>query len=88
MIRYLWRWQVNINFGRIIYGFMRFWENQFWVCFSFEINMYKSDCWDVEVETPTLWPHDAKSWLIWKDPDAGKDWGQGEKGMTEDEMVR
>ena len=42
---------------------------------------------DVETETPILWPHDAKSWLIWKDPDAGKDWGQEEKGMTEDEMV-
>ena len=41
---------------------------------------------DVEVETPILWPPDAKSWLIWKDPDAGKDWGQ-EKGMTEDEMA-
>jgi len=35
---------------------------------------------------PILWPPDAKNWLIWKDPDAGKDWGQ-EKGMTEDEMV-
>ena len=42
---------------------------------------------DVETETPILWPPDAKSWLIWKDPDAGKDWGQEEKGMTEDEMV-
>ena len=41
---------------------------------------------DVEAETPILWPPDAKSWLIGKDPDAGKDWGQ-EKGMTEDEMV-
>ena len=41
---------------------------------------------DVEAETPILWPPDAKSWLLWKDPDAGKDWGQ-EKGMTEDEMV-
>ena len=38
-------------------------------------------------ETPILWPPHAKSWLIWKDPDAGKDWGQEEKGMTEDEMV-
>ena len=36
---------------------------------------------------PILWPPDAKSWLIWKDPDAGKDWGQEEKGTTEDEMV-
>ena len=35
---------------------------------------------DVEVETPILWLPDAKSWLIWKDPDAGKDWQQGEKG--------
>ena len=35
---------------------------------------------DVEAETPTLWPPDEKSWLIWKDPDAGKDWGQEEKG--------
>ena len=42
---------------------------------------------DVEVETPILWPPDAKSWLIRKDPDAGKDWGQEEKGMTEDKMV-
>ena len=42
---------------------------------------------DVEGETPILWPPDAKSWLIWKDPDAGKDWGQEEKGMTEDEIV-
>ena len=42
---------------------------------------------DVESETPILWPPDEKSWLIRKDPDAGKDWGQEEKGMTEDEMV-
>ena len=42
---------------------------------------------DAEAETLILWPPDAKSWLIWKDPDAGKDWGQEEKGMTEDEMV-
>ena len=42
---------------------------------------------DVEAETPILWPPDAKNGLIWKDPDAGKDWRQEEKGMTEDEMV-
>ena len=42
---------------------------------------------DVEAETPILWPPDVKSWLIWKDPDAWKDWGQEEKGTTEDEMV-
>ena len=42
---------------------------------------------DVKAETPILWPLDAKIWLIGKDPDAGKDWGQEEKGTTEDEMV-
>ena len=42
---------------------------------------------DVEAETPILWPSVAKSWLIWRDLDAGKDWGQEEKGMTGDEMV-
>ena len=41
---------------------------------------------DAEAQTPILWPPDAKNWLIWKDPDAGKDWKQ-EKGTTEDEMV-
>ena len=42
---------------------------------------------DAEAETPILWSPDAKSWLIWKDPDAGKDWRWEEKRMTEDEMV-
>ena len=42
---------------------------------------------DVETETPILWLPDGKSWLIWKDPDAGKEWRQEMKGMTEDEMV-
>ena len=43
---------------------------------------------DVEAETPILWPPDAKNWLIGKDPNAGKDWRQKEKGAAEDEMVR
>ena len=42
---------------------------------------------NVEAETRILWPPDIKNWLIWKDPDAGKDWRREEKGMTEDEMV-
>ena len=42
---------------------------------------------DAEAETPILWPLDSKNWLIGKDLDAGKDWRQEEKGMTEDEMV-
>ena len=41
---------------------------------------------DAEAETPILWPPDVKRWLIWKDPDVGKDWGPEEKGTTEDEM--
>ena len=50
-------------------------------------------CWvfigrsDVEAETPGLWPPYVKSWLIWKDPEAGSDWGQEEQGTTEDEMA-
>ena len=42
---------------------------------------------DAEAETPILWPPDAKRWLIWKDPDAGKDQSQEEKSMTEEEMA-
>ena len=42
---------------------------------------------DIEAETPILWPPVAKNWLTGKDPDAGKDWRQEEKGMTEDEMI-
>ena len=42
---------------------------------------------DAEAETPILWQPEAKNWLIWKDPDAGKDWGKERKGMTEVEMV-
>ena len=53
-------------------------ENQSWICIGRT---------DAEAETPILWPLDVKKWLVWKDPDAGKDWGQEEKGMTEDEMV-
>ena len=42
---------------------------------------------DAEAETPILWPPHVKSWLVGKDPDAGRNWGQEEKGMTEDEMA-
>ena len=42
---------------------------------------------DFEAKTPILWPPDAKSWLIRKDPAAGKDWGQEEKGTIEDKMI-
>ena len=42
---------------------------------------------EAEAETPVLWPPHGKSWLIGKDPDAGRDWGQEEKGTTEDEIA-
>ena len=42
---------------------------------------------DGEAEVPMLWPPDANNWLMGKDSDGGKDWGQEEKGMTEDEMI-
>ena len=53
-------------------------ENQFWIFIGRT---------DAEAEPPVLWPPDAKNWLIWKDPDDGKDWRQVEKGMMEDETV-
>ena len=53
-------------------------ENQFWTFIGRT---------DVEAETPILWPPHAKSWLIGEDPDSGRNWGQEEKGMTEDEMA-
>ena len=57
------------------------------------VNPKGSQCWifigwtDAEAETLILWPPDANSWLIWKDPDAGRDWGREEKGTSEAEMV-
>ena len=42
----------------------------------------------IDAKAPILWPPDAKSWIIGKDPDAGKDWRQKEKGAAEDEMIR
>ena len=51
-------------------------ENQFWIFIG-----------RIDAEAPILWLPDAKNWLIWKDPDAWKNWRRGEKGMTEDEMV-
>ena len=53
-------------------------RNQSWIFFGRT---------DAEAETPIIWPPDVKNWLIWKDPDAGKDWRWEEKGMTENEMI-
>ena len=53
-------------------------ENQTWIVIGST---------DAEAETLILWPPDEKNWLIWKDPDVGKGWGQEEKWVTEDEMI-
>ena len=53
-------------------------ENQFWVFIGRT---------DAEAQTPILWPPHVKSWLIGKDPDGGRNWGQEEKGSTENEMA-
>ena len=57
-----------------------------------QVNLKGNQLWifigRTDAEAPILWSPDAKSWFIGKDPDAGKDWGQEEKGTTEDEMVR
>ena len=64
-----------------------------WTARSSNQSILKDESWvfiggtDVDAETPILWPVDAESWLIWKDPDAGKDWGQEEKETTEDELI-
>ena len=79
-------WHLNCGFGEDSWEFLDFKEikpvspkgNQPWIFIGRT---------DAEVEVPILWPPEEKSQLIRKDPDAGEDWGQEEKGMTEDEMV-
>ena len=61
--------------------------NQSWIFIEGNQSWIFIERTDVEAETPILWPPDVENWLIWKDPDAGKDWRWEEKGMTEDEMV-
>ena len=64
-----------------------------WTCKIKPVNPKRNQPWifigrtDAEAETPILWPPDAKNWLIGKDPDAGKDWKQEEKGTAEDKIV-
>ena len=53
-----------------------------------ELDSFPEIWTDAEAEAPLLWPSDAKSWFFGKDPDAGKDWWQKEKGTAENGMVR
>ena len=74
---------------------MPLWLSGSWRSFLYSSSVYSChlQCWifigrtDVEAEAPILWPRDAKNWLTGKDPDAGKDGRQEEKGTTEDKMV-
>ena len=62
------------------------WRRLLWVPWTHQSWVFIGKT-DAEAETPIRWPPHSKSWLIGKDPDAGRDWGQEEKGMTEDEMA-
>ena len=67
---------------------MLFWDILWWLWLAYVVLIRV--LWLLvlgETETPVLWPPHVKSWLIGKDPDAGRDWGQEEKGTTEDEMA-
>ena len=72
----LWCWRRPLDFKEIQPVHSK--GDQSWVFFGRN---------DAKAETPVLWPRHAKSWLIGKDSDAGRDWGQEEKGTTEDEMA-
>ena len=69
------------------------WRRLLWVPRTTAVNSKGNQPWifigrtDAEAEIPVFWPPNTKSWLIRKDPDTGKDWSQGKKGITEDEMV-
>ena len=84
--------KVNIKFG-VILGLDKTLESPLDCKEIQPVNPKGDQSWvfigrtDVEAESPIHWSLDVKSWLIWKDPDAGQDWGHEEKGMTEDEMV-
>ena len=98
--RHVWMWELDYKESRVLKNWC-FWTvvlkktlKSPLDCKEIQPVQHKGDqSWvfivrtDTEAETPLLWPPDAKSWLIWKDPDAGKDWRWKEKAMTEDEMV-
>ena len=98
---YVWMWQLDYKEGWALKNWC-FWtvvlEKTLEIPFDWKhiqpIHPKGDHSWvfiartDVEAETPVLWPPDVKSWLIWKDPDGEKDWGQEVKGTTAYEMVR
>ena len=70
--------------GKVLLLNPQYWLLELWKLIK---TIYVIGKTDAEAETPILWPPHVKSWLIGKDPDAGRDSGQEEKGMTEDEMT-
>ena len=97
---HVWMWELNYKEGWALKNWC-FWtvmlENTFESPLDGKeiksVNPKGNQSWifigrtDTEAEAPIHWPPEAKNWLIGKDPDAGKDWRQEEKGMTEDEMI-
>ena len=96
---HLWMWQLDYKEGWVLKNWC-FWtvvlgktlESPLNCKETQPVNPKGNQSWifigrtDAEAEMPILWPPDAKNWLVWKDPDAGKDWRWEEKGTTEDEM--
>ena len=96
---HVWMWELDYKERWVLKNWC-FWtvvlEKTFespWDCKKIQVHPKGNQSWifigrtDAEAETLILWPPHVKNWLIWKDPDAGKDWRWEEKGMTEDEMV-
>ena len=96
---HIWMWELDHQEGWVwkIY-FLELWCWRIllrvqWTIKIKTVNPKRNQPWifigrtDAEAETPILWPPDAKSWLIGKDPGAGKDWRQKKKGVSEEEMV-
>ena len=97
---HLWMWELDHKEGQApenwcfqIVGLQKTLESPLKTKAINSVNPNRNQSWifigriDAEAEVPILWPSDVKSWLIGKDPDAGKYWGQEEKGMTENEMA-
>ena len=82
-----WRMKSTECERNLLSKYLQRWITYLQICISEYTIKTKSIRTDAEAETPVLWPPHAKSWLIGRVPDAGKDWRWEKKGMTEDEMV-
>ena len=87
---HVWMWELNWCFWTVVLEAL---ESPLYCKEIKPVNPKGNQSWiligrtDTDAEAPIFWPPDVNNWLIWKDPDTGKDWRQEEKGTTEDEMV-